>query len=172
MSGPRPRRAVLWWAVGLGVCLMSGCAGDSSPAPAGARPVDELPETASSLSRLSSALAHMPAPAERSRNPFRFAGGSARHGGLPEWEGGDASDLPEVPLPLPRPEIRVLGIASDPGPSGAGPRRTAILQVGGELVLAPAGTLLAGRYRLTRIGERDVELVDEVDRGVQRLPLP
>jgi hypothetical protein len=127
-------------------------------------------EMADPNGRLSAALGEMPAEPSVRRNLFRFGHATSgersadrRHGGPP--------DLPELPLPLPKPAIRVLGVATDDGADGSPPRRTAILSVGGELVLAPEGTLVAGRYRILSIGARDVQLVDETDQHVERLAL-
>ena len=94
-----------------------------------------------------------------SRNIFSFGGPRAGVG-----EGGPgaetaASQLPELPLPLPEPEIRLLGIAmtrADPS------SRRAILSVSGDLVIAGVGDQIAGRYAVSAVGEDFVDLTDAV----------
>jgi hypothetical protein len=71
--------------------------------------------------------------------------------------------LPELPLHLPDSNVRLLGIV---GGDTADAGRTAILSVGGDLVLARNGETVAGRYRVVSVGEESVDLIDAV--GNQR----
>lgn len=172
MRGVRANR----WAAGCGAVLTLGCLSACTetptvpPAGAPSRQASSVENGPPPVERLSAGLAHMPQQGKGSRNPFRFRA-EPREGAFGPGSQPDPAAYPELPLPLPQPAIRVLGVASDPDPAGGPPRRTAILSVGGELVLAPQGTLVAGRYRVTAIGEREVELVDQIDQHVERLAL-
>jgi hypothetical protein len=92
------------------------------------------------------------------RNPFVL--------GAPEGEQGTAAAatlsaeaLPELPLPLPDSNVRLLGIAGGQTPEAG---RTAILTVGNDLVLAREGETVGGRYRVVRVGEESADLLDAV----------
>lgn len=102
-----------------------------------------------------------------SRNPFRFGESSAPATGagrdLPPLPPPDG--LPELPLPIVQPTIRLLGIAMD---AGAG---TAVLTIGSDLVLARPGDLLGGRYRVEQVGESEVTLLDVTTDRPLRLSL-
>jgi hypothetical protein len=104
-----------------------------------------------------------------SRDPFRFGSGSpprraasATLAPLPA-----AEDLPELPLPLAAPPLKLVGIATETG--GA---RVAMLRVGGDLELARPGDVLAGRYRVVGVADDGVDLVDAVGDRPLRLALP
>jgi hypothetical protein len=107
-----------------------------------------------------------PAPVPSSRNPFRFGAGEAgrpRAGRpLPPPEG-----LPELPLPIAAPPLRLLGIVTRDDGS-----RVAVVMVGGDLVLAGQGERLANRYTVASIGAESVELTDAVGERPMRLVLP
>jgi len=106
---------------------------------------------------------------EHRRNPFAFGGEGSpgpRTGALPPLP--PPQGLPELPLPLPRPAIRLLGITT--GRENP-PVRTAVLSVGGDLVLAHVGETVGGRYRVDAIGDDAVELVDGAAQEHLRLPL-
>lgn len=173
MSRSKRIRPILLSALAAGVTAAAGCAGDSSPdaVPPRTAPTETAPSP-SPIERLSSMHARVPAPADTRRNPFEFGANNARGRSGAGSRAGEAGDPPELPMPLPRPQIRLLGIATDEGDEKEPFKRTAVLDVGGELVLASPGTVLAGRFRLVEVGEREVEIVDEVDKSVERLPLP
>ena len=109
-------------------------------------------------------------PAQSGRNPFRFAHRSASAAGngepLPPLPPPDG--LPELPLPLAQPPLRLLGVVTE-----ADGGRVAVISVGGDLVLARVGDRVAGRFSVTTIGEETVELTDTLapDAPVQ-LALP
>lgn len=173
MSRSKRIRPILLPALAAGIAAAAGCAGDSSPGAAPPRtPPAKTAPSPSPIERLSSMHGRVPAPADTKRNPFEFGANNARGRGGAGARGGQDGDLPELPMPLPRPQIRLLGIATDEGDEKEPFKRSAVLVVGGELVIAPPGTVLAGRFRLVEVGEREVEIVDEIDKSVERLPLP
>ena len=97
-------------------------------------------------------------PTPRQRNPFVFnvdtdAQATAAAPTL------STEALPELPLPLAQSNVRLLGIAGGDTVDGG---RTAILTVGGDLVLAREGETIAGRYRVVSVGEESVDLIDAV----------
>ena len=66
--------------------------------------------------------------------------------------------------------MSLAGIATDETPSG--PRRTAILSIEGQVVLAQVGDELQGLYQVQRIDEDAVELFDAGRQVSFRLTLP
>ena len=107
-----------------------------------------------------------PAPVSSNRNPFRFGVGEpARRPAVRPLPPPDG--LPEVPLPIAAPPLRLLGIAT--GTDGS---RVAVMLVGGDLVLARQGERLASRYTVVAIGDESVELTDAVGERPMRLDLP
>jgi hypothetical protein len=98
------------------------------------------------------------------RDPFRFGGaarlaarpGSARPGVEPS--GGAAPAAEALPL-----EIVLQGIAESI--AGDTVVRTAILNAGGELVLATIGSHISGRYQVVAIAGDSMELEDLIDHG-------
>jgi hypothetical protein len=106
------------------------------------------------------------------RNPFSFGttgladrrAGSSR--GLPPSTG---QGLREFPLPLPGPDVTLLGIAVG---REHPPVRTAVLSVDGNLVLAHVGDRLAGRFAVTAIGEESVDLMDQAGGRALHLAWP
>jgi hypothetical protein len=75
--------------------------------------------------------------------------------------------LPMLPLPLATPPLRLLGFVTLT--DGA---RVAVLTVGGDLVMARVGEVIARRFRVVEIGEQAVELTDAVGERPVRLSLP
>jgi hypothetical protein len=104
------------------------------------------------------------------RNPFRF--GSSQSGlaaasrrglsPLPPPEG-----LPLLPLLLAQPPLRLLGLVTLTNGT-----KMAAISVGSDLILAQAGEVLVNRFRVDRIGEDAVELIDAVGERPIRLALP
>jgi hypothetical protein len=82
---------------------------------------------------------------------------------LPPPEG-----LPELPLPVVGPQMRLLGIISG---HETPPVRIAVLSVGADLVLARVGDAVAVRYKVEAISEDGVSLVDAAAEEHVRLPL-
>ena len=111
-----------------------------------------------------------PAPgvaAPPSRNPFEYARRAAgRLDRLPPLPPPDG--LPELPLPLAQPPLRLLGLVTEEGG-----QRIAVIGVGADLVLARTGEQVAGRFSVTAIGEETVELADTLaGHRTLRLTLP
>lgn len=75
--------------------------------------------------------------------------------------------LPELPLPLAKPPLRLLGLVTLT--DGA---RVAVILVGSDLTLARAGDLIGNRFRVNSIGDEAVELIDAVGQQPIRLALP
>jgi hypothetical protein len=82
---------------------------------------------------------------------------------LPPPEG-----LPELPLPIVGPQVRLIGIITG---HEKPPVRTAVLSVGPDLVLAHVGDAVAVRYKVEAISEDGVSLVDAAAEEHVRLPL-
>lgn len=161
-------RAVLaGWLVGTVAC--------SAPQPTPAsRPITSRPAAPVEMDdpsvRLRRGLDNRPAMTAAVRNPFRFgtavnspAAVSRRAvSPLPPPEG-----LPLLPLPLAQPPLRLLGLVKLTNGT-----KVAVISVGSDLILAQSGDLLAGRFRVGRVGEDLVELTDAVGDRHIRLALP
>lgn len=72
-----------------------------------------------------------------------------------------------LPLPLAQPPLRLIGLLTF-----ADGARVAVLAVGGDLVLARTGEVLAGRFRVGSIADDSVELTDALGQRPIRLALP
>lgn len=133
-------------------------------APAAPTAAEELP-----TARLRRGMSGPATGSVANRNPFRFGGEAPprRAGGTPLPPLPAADDLPELPLPLAAPPLKLLGVATE-----AGGARVAMLRVGGDLVLARPGDVLAARYRVVTVGEEAVDLLDAVGDRPLRLDLP
>jgi len=75
--------------------------------------------------------------------------------------------LPELPLPLARPPLRLLGLVTfaDGG-------KVAVVSVGGDLLMARVGEIVANRFRVKGIDQDGVDLIDAVGDQPLRLALP
>ena len=75
--------------------------------------------------------------------------------------------LPELPLPLAQPPLRLLGLVTfaDGG-------KVAVISVGGDLLMARVGEVVASRFRVQGIDQDGVDLVDAVGDRPVRLALP
>ncbi len=62
--------------------------------------------------------------------------------------------------PAPAPSVALIGVATVG--AGDGAVRTAVMSGAGELWLAREGTVVAGRYRIERVGADEVDLRDTV----------
>lgn len=149
------------------VSATAACSPDVGPETTVRRPVPGQPVAeAPVVTTLDASARTDPAPAIQ-RNPFQFERGSA---------GGDApSDprdlppaemLPELPLPIPQPPLRLLGVATEDNV------RVAILSVGGDLVFARVGDRLANRFEVAGISADAVDLIDDIGQQPMRLALP
>jgi hypothetical protein len=156
--------------MGLALTMTAACHG-SVPPPSSSGQQPQSPVVAEELptERLRRLTRGAPAAVDVSRDPFRFGSGPPLRRGagatlapLPAPE-----DLPELPLPLAAPPLRLLGIATE-----AGGARVAMLRVGGDLELARPGDVLAGRYRVVGVADDGVDLVDAVGDRPLRLALP
>ena len=155
---------------GAAILLVSAtvaCGTDVGPATTGQRPAPgQSVAEAPVVTTLDARAPTGPAPTVQ-RNPFQFERGSA---------GGDAPNdprdlppaemLPELPLPIPQPPLRLLGVATEDNV------RVAILSVGGDLVLAKVGDRLANRFEVAGISADAVDLIDDIGQQPVRLALP
>jgi hypothetical protein len=144
---------------------------DGGPAPpqTSPPPVERI-DLDREVARMTVYLEQAPRPRPVVRNPFILAPrGSAAAASVPEpavpagWAPAAAAQA--VPLP-----VSLAGIATDETPSG--PRRTAILSIEGQVVLAQVGDELRGPYQVQRIDEDAVELFDAGRQVSFRLTLP
>ena len=124
------------------------------------------------VARMAAYLEHAPRPRPVVRNPFTLAprrsalAAAGPEATVPEgWAPGPAAARQAVPL-----RVSLAGIATDETPSG--PRRTAILSIEGQVVLAQVGDELRGPYQVQRIDEDAVELFDAGRQVSFRLTLP
>ncbi len=110
-----------------------------------------------------------PAPPAAMRDPFAFGAPEAPHtrrGALPPLP--PAAGLPELPLPLPQPDVALIGVAEG---RESPPVRTAILSLAGDVVLARTGETFGGRYTVVGIGAEAVDLLDGFTQQHVRLAL-
>jgi hypothetical protein len=151
----------------LAVLVGAAAAGCDAVAerPASRTPSTAPPPPAEAFDQRLNSREHPP-PVSSNRNPFRFdVGEPARRSALRPLPPPDG--LPEVPLPIAAPPLRLLGIATQTDGS-----RVAVMLVGGDLVLARQGERLASRYTVAAIGDESVELTDAVGERPMRLDLP
>ena len=97
----------------------------------------------------------VPAPPARGSAPVVPAG----------WAPSPAGAARDASLP-----VSLAGIAADETPSG--PRRTAVLTVDGQVLLARVGDEIPGPYQVRRIDADAVELFDPGRQTALRLRLP
>ncbi len=123
------------------------------------------------VARMAVYLEQPPRPRPVVRNPFTLASRSAAPALAPEpavpdgWAPSPSAAAQAAPL-----RVSLAGIATDETPSG--PRRTAILSVEGQVVLAQVGDELPGRYQVQLIDDDAVELFDPGQQTSFRLALP
>jgi hypothetical protein len=161
----------------LAALVAMGCG--SSPAGQGAAPRSAEPSAAPQSSPRAAEPALRPyrpagggqAEVATGRNPFRFAergagrGGDATRRALPPLPPPDG--LPELPLPIARPPLRLLGLVTT-----SDGRKVAVINFGADLVLAGQGDQFGSRFAVTSIGEDAVELTDAVGQQPITLKLP
>ena len=139
--------------------------------PTGAAAVERI-DLDREVARMAAWLERAPRPRPVVRNPFtlaprRRADAPAGSGTVvPEgWARGPSAAARAVPL-----RVSLAGIATDDTPSG--PRRTAVLSVDGEVMLAEVGDEVPGPYQVQRIDDDAVELFDPGRQASFRLALP
>src|SRR5215212_7523538 len=117
----------------------------------------------SQASRLRQRLARAPSPRAALRNPFSFntrASAPAAKQARPTL-----IIAPVDNSPAPEPVLTLIGVAEE------GAVRTAMVESGEELLMATEGQVLAGHYRVGKVGSDAVELVDIVSGATRRLVL-
>lgn len=139
-----------------------------SPAPAERIDLDREVE------RMAAWIERAPRPRAVVRNPFtlaplqRPAAAAREEGGgvvVPAGWAPNPAAAPAAPL-----RVSLVGIAADETPSG--PRRTAVLSVEGQVVLARVGDEAPGPYEVRRIDDDAVDLFDPGRQTAFRLRLP
>jgi hypothetical protein len=155
------------------ILALAACNPADQPPPqrAARAPVPAVAAPDLTVERLHRAIDAQAAFSPPTRNPFRFGGSRQAEGAgqsrsarapLPPPDG-----LPVLPLPLAQPPLRLLGLITLTDGT-----RVAVVSVGTDLVMARVGEVLAGRFRVDRIGEEAVDLTDAVGERPMRLALP
>ena len=119
--------------------------------------------------KLRARLAAAPVPAVHGRNPFGFAPAPDTHP-VGSSRGARAAVVDAAPLPLPDPELTLMGSAEDT-PNGKVQRTAIIGGASDTLYLVKEGESVADRYRVTAIGPDIVELKDLLTGGYRRLAM-
>ena len=116
-----------------------------------------------------SANVSLPKPAVRHRNPFTFEDNAGEQSaGAPLPAGESAGSLPELPLPVPGSDLRLIGIAGGQGPDS---KPTAIVTVDNDLVLAKTGDTISERYRVVSVSEDSLDVIDAVGKQPRHLSI-
>jgi hypothetical protein len=174
------RRAALY--IGGATLLVAWLSSASSLSPQSATDATPAPQTETDLpaerliadvqaqsGRLKQRLATAPLPQKPARNPFMFAAAPTAERAGPARR-LEAAALPPPPMGPAEPALSLIGIAEDHRPEGV--RRTAMIATeGDELVVAAIGDPVAGRYKVTAIGQDAVELADSATGLIRRLGL-
>jgi hypothetical protein len=166
-----PLAAAALWMVSTTTTGAPPAPAEHAPAAAAetaANPWFDLERQRARLEQLTAAPAVSP-----SRNPFRFGAPPPRPSqppvpGRSDDERPALSGRPLAPVEAPVP-VRLVGVAGRRTPDG--PSRSAILSGLGQVFVAGAGDLVAGRYRVTAVGEDAAELRDETTGQIVRLAL-
>jgi len=110
--------------------------------------------------RLRSRMASAPAPGAAIRNPFAFAAREVTEITM-------ARRIPMATPPVvqapPEPDLVLVGLAEE------GSTRTAMLSSGDDLLMATEGQTIVGRYRVSKVDQDAVELVDLSTGATRRL---
>jgi len=126
-------------------------------------------ELADEIARLRERLRPTTPPSHPARNLFSFRAARAR-AAAPEIAAPAPAALVEAPALRPsQPQLKLAGIAEDPGPDG--PIRIAIISSDGQLFMAKEGDAVTLRYRVAKISADVVELTDLTDNSVRRIAL-
>ena len=127
-------------------------------------------ELASEIARLQERLRPSATPRQPGRNLFAFRAIAAPAVPLAPVSAMPAPAPAEaLPVAPALPPLKLAGIAEDPGPEG--PWRTAIISGAGQLYMANEGDNVTPRYRVVKISEDVVELLDLVDGTTRSLAL-
>jgi len=127
------------------------------------------PARAGAVEPIRSVERQVAAPPVHGRDPFAFGMTQAVRldpKTLPPLPPPDG--LPELPLPVVGPPVRLIGIITSREQPSV---RTAVLSVGADLVLARVGDAVAVRYKVEAISDDGVSLVDAAAEEHVRLPL-
>ena len=144
-------------------------AGGPAPPQTSPPPVEHI-DLDREVARMTVYLERAPRPRPVVRNPFTLAprgSAAAASTPAPAVPAGWAQAAAAQAAPLP---VSLAGIATDETPSG--PRRTAILSVEGQVILAEVGDEVPGPYQVQRIDDDAVELFDPGRQVSFRLALP
>lgn len=106
------------------------------------------------IARLHERLRPVSSPRQSGRNLFQFTTPKARVTPPPAARAALTDAAPVAAAPV----FKLSGIAQDPGADG--PIRTAIISGAGTLFLVKEGEMVTARYRVARISDDVVELVD------------
>ena len=145
----------------------------SAPPPAAPAPAERV-DLDREVERMTAWIERAPRPRPVVRNPFALAPLLRPSDAAREGSGGVAVPAGWAPNPAAAPaaplRVSLVGIAVDETPSG--PRRTAVLSVEGQVVLAQVGDEAPGPYEVRRIEDDAVELFDPGRETAFRLQLP
>jgi ABC-type Fe3+-hydroxamate transport system substrate-binding protein len=109
------------------------------------------------------------APIGRGRNPFKLDSEVRSDGrSVPIAPDVAVDSLPELPLPVPGADLRLIGIVGSDSPDG---RFTAIVTVGNDLIFARAGDTIASRYHVVAVSEDALDVIDAIGNQPRRLSL-
>jgi len=171
------KRAAAWLGGStlLAAWLAAAAAPSLAPPPAANASKDEPAEPdratialAAEAERMRNRLGVVPVPRPVTRNPFLFG---SRIAATVLTAPAPAGIAPSPAAAAPAPPVTLLGVAEDA--NAATVVRTAILSLGGELLLVREGESIGnGRYRLHQIGADAIELEDTTDSRTIRIVLP
>jgi hypothetical protein len=162
-----------------GGALVAWLAGAATSNRAPAEPIVRAPaaieargaELASEIARLHERLRPSAAPRQPGRNLFVYHSAAPRLDQPPAGATPKAaiSEMPAMIAP-PQPAFKLAGIAEDIDADG-NPLRTAIISGEGQLFMVKEGESVTPRYRVTKISEDVVELLDLATNAPRRLAL-
>jgi hypothetical protein len=113
-------------------------------------------ELAAEIARLHERLRPGTAPQTPGRNLFEFSRRAPARLAAPLPPPPAVND--PVPMALPAPAVKLIGIAEDPGADG--PLRTAIISGFGQVFLVKIGERVADRYEVAKISSDAAQLTD------------
>jgi hypothetical protein len=161
-----------------GGALVAWLAGAATSNRAPAEPIVRTPaaieargaELASEIARLHERLRPSATPRQPGRNLFVYH--SAARPDQPPPGAAPKPAISELPAMIapPQPAFKLAGIAEDVDADG-NPLRTAIISGEGQLFMVKEGESVTPRYRVTKISEDVVELLDLATNAPRRLAL-
>jgi hypothetical protein len=159
-------------AAAIAILWQAGCGPETSATvspPPGVRPQPPRRRSGAAVEQVRDWTGpHRATPPVRHRNPFTFGAGVPRRAqDAPLPPGVSPESLPELPLPIPASDLHLIGIAG----AEPGGQPTAIVTVGNDLVLAKPGDTIAARYRVVRVGEDSLDVIDAVGNQPRHLSL-